>query len=272
MSNYRRPVISGFYVYQYVRTFASEHGPAGSPYYIGKGHGLRAYKKNPIEAIRTPKDKSMIVIIAKDLSEDEAFFMEKQLIKFHGRINLGTGCLRNRTDGGEGGSGAVRTAEMKAKVSAVHKGLRHTAEAIAKMIKSRTGSKRSEETKARMSASFRGRKLGPMSEEEKAKRSAALKGRPKPQGFSEKISAANRRRKLSEESKAKISRSLTGKKASEETRAKQSAIRKGRVPGNKGMKHKEETKAKMSALLKERWERGDYDNRKKRNTSSQCIV
>ena len=108
--------------------------------------------------------------------------MEKQLIKFHGRIDLGTGCLRNKTDGGEGPSGAVRTAETRAKVSAAHKGLRHTAEAIAKMIKSRTGSKRSEETKARMSASFRGRKLGPMSEEVKVKISAASKGKPKPQG------------------------------------------------------------------------------------------
>jgi len=272
MSKYRRPIITGFYVYQYIRTFASENGPAGSPYYIGKGHGLRAYKKNPIEAIRTPKDKSQIIIVAKDLSEDEAFFMEKQLIKFHGRIDLGTGCLRNRTNGGEGGSGAIRTAEHRAKVSAAHKGLKHSDAAKAKMSLSRTGSMRSEETKARMSAWQKGKKKGPMSEEAKVNMSVAQKGKPKSEAFRVKISAANKRRKLSEESKEKISRSLTGRKASEETRAKQSAIRKGRAPGNKGMKHKEETKAKMSALLKERWERGDYDSRKKRNTSSQCII
>lgn len=254
MSAYRRPSISGFYVYQYVRTFASEHGPAGSPYYIGKGYGKRAYKKERRE-IQPPKDKSKILVLAKDLAEDEAFFMEMQLISTYGRIDLGTGCLRNRTNGGEGGSGAIRTAEHRAKVSAVHKGLRHTDAAKAKMSKSRTGTKRSEETKARMSASFRGRKIGPMSEEQKAKISATTKGRPKPEAFKAKISEANRGRKLSEASRAKISRSLAGKKASAESRAKQSASRKGKVPHNKGKTHSKETKAKMSAAQKQRWDK-----------------
>ena len=259
MSPYRRPHISGFYVYQYVRTFASEYGPAGSPYYVGKGHGKRAFNKNDVE-IRLPKDRSKIIVVASDLTEDEAFFMEKQLIKFHGRIDLGTGCLRNRTDGGEGSSGAIRTAEHKAKISAAHKGLRHTDEARAKMSRSRTGSKRSEETKARMSAAGKGKHGRPMSEEAKAKISAATKGRPKPQGFSDKIAAANRLRKLSETSRAKISALLTGKKRSEESRAKQSASNKGTVPHNKGKAHSKETKLRMSAAQKRVWDERHKSN------------
>ena len=254
--------LSDFYVYQYLRSFPSEHGPIGSPYYIGKGRGNRAYRKEQRE-IRPPKDRTKIIIVARDMLEDEAFFMEEELIKFHGRIDLGTGCLRNRTNGGEGNSGAIRTAEHRAKISAVHKGRRHTPEAIAKMIAARTGLRRSEETKARMSAWQKGRKIGPLSEEIKAKMSAALKGRPKSEEWKAKISAANRRRKLSDESRAKISASLTGKKRTEESRAKQAAKMKGRAPANKGAKHTEEARKKMSAAQKARWARGDYEHRKK---------
>jgi len=259
--SYRRPDISGFYVYQYVRTFASEHGPVGSPYYVGKGHGKRAYKKNDVE-IRSPKDKSRVVILAKDLSEDEAFYMEKQLIKFHGRIDLGTGCLRNRTDGGEGSSGAIRTEAMRARTSAVHKGMKHSDAAKAKMSLSRTGTKQSEETKARKSVAQTGKKLSPLSEEYKAKISAFNKGRPKPVGMGAKVAAANRLRKLSEETRAKISSSLTGKKRSDESKAKQSASNKGKVPANKGKTHSEEAKEKMSAAQKLVWSKRHESNAK----------
>lgn len=254
MSPYRRPQISGFYVYQYLRTVDSKNGKAGSPYYVGKGHGKRAFCKNSIE-IRLPRDKSGIVIMAAGLTEEQAFCMEIDLIRIHGRIDLGTGCLRNKTNGGEGTTGAIRTAEMRAKVSAVHKGLKHSDAAKAKMSLSRTGTKRSDETRARMSAAGKGKHNGPMSEAAKAKISAANIGKPKPLGFKEKIAAANRRRKLSEESKAKISRSLTGKKRSEESKAKQSASGKGSVPHNKGKVASKETRAKMSATHKRRWDK-----------------
>ena len=80
-----------YYVYEYLRE-------NGSPYYIGKGSGFRAYCKRPYK----PKDKSRIKIIKDNLTEEEAFNLEINLIKQYGRQDLGTGILKNKTDGGEG--------------------------------------------------------------------------------------------------------------------------------------------------------------------------
>ena len=91
-----------FYTYAYLRSKTSRTAEAGTPYYIGKGHGNRAYghhRRTPV-----PKDKSKIIILKENLSEQEAFAYEKELIKFYGRKDLGTGILMNWTDGGEGTS------------------------------------------------------------------------------------------------------------------------------------------------------------------------
>ena len=91
-----------FYTYAYLRSKTSKTAEAGTPYYIGKGHGNRAYghhRRTPV-----PKDKSKIIILKENLSEQEAFAYEKELIKFYGRKDLGTGILMNWTDGGEGTS------------------------------------------------------------------------------------------------------------------------------------------------------------------------
>ena len=90
-----------FYTYAYLRSKDSKTAKAGTPYYIGKGHGSRAYNtcRTPV-----PKDKSKIIILKENLSEQEAFANEKELIKFYGRKDLGTGILMNWTDGGEGTS------------------------------------------------------------------------------------------------------------------------------------------------------------------------
>jgi hypothetical protein len=51
--------------------------------------------------------------IQDDLSEEEAFFLEIQLIKHIGRFPNGP--LTNMTDGGDGASGAIRTKETRIK-------------------------------------------------------------------------------------------------------------------------------------------------------------
>ena len=89
--------MSEFYVYAYLRE-------DGSPYYIGKGKGERAYK--PHESVQRPP-KERIKILLGDLSEEDAFDFEIKLIELYGRQNNNTGCLRNRTDGGEGNTGVV---------------------------------------------------------------------------------------------------------------------------------------------------------------------
>jgi hypothetical protein len=100
-----------FYVYAYLRSEDSDTAKAGTPYYIGKGTGKRAYKKHRKSNI-TPKDKSNIVIIKDLLSESDAFELEKQLIQQYGRKDIGTGILSNLTDGGEGSYGYKHTPEV----------------------------------------------------------------------------------------------------------------------------------------------------------------
>jgi len=89
-----------FYVYAYLREDAT-------PYYIGKGKGNRAYVRGKKERIHRPKDLSRIVILQDNLTEQEAFDLEKNYIHQHGRINDGTGILYNLGDGGEGNAGRV---------------------------------------------------------------------------------------------------------------------------------------------------------------------
>jgi NUMOD3 motif len=97
-----------YYVYQYLREDMT-------PYYIGKGSKGRAYAN--CRTTPKPKDKTRIQIIANKLSETEAFTLETQLIKLYGRKDLGTGILRNMTDGGDGVLGKVWTEEAKLSVS-----------------------------------------------------------------------------------------------------------------------------------------------------------
>ena len=110
---------SDYYVYAYERKIASKHGPAGSFSYIGKGMGNRARDNH--RHIPVPKDPKRIVKIAENLTEEDAFSLEKSQIKEYGRIDNGTGCLRNLTDGGEGPSGYKFTEEQCAKNSAARK-------------------------------------------------------------------------------------------------------------------------------------------------------
>lgn len=85
-----------------------------TPYYIGKGKGNRAYKRKNKD-IKPPKDKSRILILKQNLSEEEAFKHEIYMIDIFGRKDLGTGILHNRTNGGDGISGYKHTEKNKEK-------------------------------------------------------------------------------------------------------------------------------------------------------------
>ena len=90
-----------YYVYAYPRK-------DGSPYYIGKGKALRAWKHCTNDTIQPPVDHSRIVILESNLSEVGAFALERRMIGWYGRIDTNTGILRNKTEGGEGASGVIR--------------------------------------------------------------------------------------------------------------------------------------------------------------------
>lgn len=97
-----------FYVYAYMRE-------DGTPYYVGKGTGYRAWSKNH-KGIGVPKDKSRIAILYENLTEELAHLKEKELINLYGRKDLGTGVLYNKTNGGEGTSGRVLAESSKEKI------------------------------------------------------------------------------------------------------------------------------------------------------------
>ena len=85
-----------------------------TPYYVGKGSGKRAFTRVG-HTVNPPKDRMRILVFPK-ANEVEAFESEKALIAAFGRKDLGTGCLRNRTDGGEGNSGRIFSAEHRRKL------------------------------------------------------------------------------------------------------------------------------------------------------------
>jgi len=101
-----------YYVYQYVRD-------DGSPYYIGKGKGNRAYSKHASRKDTPdfrPKNVDKIIILFDNLPEEEAFEIEKKLITHYG-IKMHGGILINLTLGGEGCSGYKHSQETLEKLS-----------------------------------------------------------------------------------------------------------------------------------------------------------
>ena len=102
-----------YYVYAYIRK------SDGTPYYIGKGRGRRAFISH--KNVTTPNDKSKILFLETNLTELGALSLERRYIRWYGRKDLGTGILHNKTEGGEGTSGKVLTEAHKAIISQTHK-------------------------------------------------------------------------------------------------------------------------------------------------------
>ena len=102
-----------FYTYAYLREDRT-------PYYIGKGSGKRIYSKQ--KYIKPPKDKSRIIYLKQNITEEEAFKHEIYMIDVFGRKDLETGILHNRTGGGEGTSGYNHTEQCKELIRSLKKG------------------------------------------------------------------------------------------------------------------------------------------------------
>jgi hypothetical protein len=219
-----------FYVYAYLRTDNL------TPYYIGKGKDNRAWDKD--HSVIVPKDLNRIVMLETNLTELGALAIERRMIKWYGRKDLGTGILRNRTDGGDGSAGIIPW-NKDAKIGS------YLSEKGRKIISEANKKPRKDTHKEKISEALKGK---PKSDEHKKKLSESGKGKiPWNKGKTGVQIGSRLGTKHSEESKAKMSASQTGKVMSDLQKEKISATLKGR-------KMSDETKRKMSESRKKLWE------------------
>ena len=263
-----------FFVYVYLDPLYPIHSEYGLlkfdnlPIYIGKGKDWRhkAHLRktaNPIfrNKIKCWKRKQLEPIIIKlheNLTEQEAWDLEKKYISTIGRLDQGTGPLLNLTDGGEGPAGRtpwnkgkptgwIANDEQRAKISSANKG---------KIV--------SPETRAKISAGLKGK---PKSDEQRAKLSAANKGKSyHPHKGKTGVWSEEQLNKWSEshkkswtpERRAAASAKWSGRKLSEEHIRKVVETRLAN-----GYNHNEETRRLMSQKRKEYCEKRRQDASKK---------
>jgi hypothetical protein len=133
-------------------------------FYIGIGNSKkRAYSKHRRGKFwkdYTSKHDYFVEITHSDIIREEACSIEKYLIAFWGRRDLGLGPLVNETDGGEGTSGRK---------------YKHKESTKKKISQRKKGIPNSEETRKKMSEA---KKDVPLTDEHKRKLSEIMSGRP----------------------------------------------------------------------------------------------
>lgn len=150
--------------------------PCGEIFYVGIGNKTRPYTKqsrsNWWHNI-TNKYEHTVEIVKENLTHSEAVVLEKFYIKEIGRRDLKTGTLINQTDGGDGIINP--TQEIRDKIGATHKGMRHSEKTLKQMSEVKLGKIKTEEHRKNLSLSLIGK---PKSDTHKTNMSIARKGKP----------------------------------------------------------------------------------------------
>ena len=169
---------NSFYTYAYLRK-------DGTPYYIGKGKGRRAFHHHG--GFISPPSQDRILFLKKNLSEEEAFKHEVYMISLYGRKEFEGGILYNLDPGGPGSrsmTGKSHSEESREKISKSNKGKikgipksQEHRKKISDSLKGRKGKPHSPETRQKLSEVAKLRKRQPCSEETKKKISETKKAK-----------------------------------------------------------------------------------------------
>ena len=131
-----------FYVYRHIRL------DTNTPFYVGKGSGRRAFRKERNKYWKHISNKFgyKIEIILEGLEESDAFNKEKQIIRVYKEFNY---CEANLHEGGKGGTAGYKIPKEKL-VNRTQKGEKHP----------RFGKEHSDETKKAISEKLKGKYFG----------------------------------------------------------------------------------------------------------------
>lgn len=138
MNRCRRLFLKGYNVNNDFYVYAHITQDTNQIFYIGKGRKRRAWafqKRNKFWKAVASKHGVVVQVLHYELTEQQAFDIETQLIDELGRRDAGCGYLVNMTNGGEGVAGYKPTADVLKKKSRAIKGRTFITADIAEMQK-----------------------------------------------------------------------------------------------------------------------------------------
>lgn len=203
----------GYYVYVW-------RGADGEPFYVGKGKGNRAYDlydRSPDFLDVHSQGGCTVEIADWFIHESQALAYEVELIALYGRRDHG-GVLVNKTDGGDGCSGHIKTPEAIEKWRSKNVGRKRSAEVGLKISAAKMGHSVSDETRTKLSEALKKRFKDPAERAKVSERMANISDLTR-----QRMSEAQKRRMEDPAVRKMLSEISSGKPRSDEVRRRISA-------------------------------------------------